>query len=143
VLANASPHRRVEQEQLAEIGTPLTRCGSTWRVGAAESGGGPAARTSARLGDLVLHHPTPAWAVKWGAPGSRTNDNYLIDMPAASSSMWSHRRLSGRALAAPPDARASRQLGLRPESWGPTKPTAAASSWRGSSGRASSPHPGH
>jgi len=140
VLANASPHRRVAQEQLAEI----AHASHTVRDYLAELEqqnpvADPPPEPPPPRGPLSSTDPDAAWAVKWGRAGFAYYDNYLIDNAAASSRCGRHPgALSARALAARRMLEHLDHSACARRVWGRQSLRQRRVPWRGSSGRASS-----
>src|SRR5437899_11790729 len=124
VLANASPHRRVAQEQLAEI----THASRTVRDYLAELEqqnpvADPPLEPPPASGTLSSTDPDAAWAVKWGRAGFAYYDNYLIDNASRVilDVVATPARFRQEPLAARRWLEHLAQLGLRPESLGADK----------------------
>ena len=124
VLANASPHRRVAREPLAEN----AHASHTVRDYLAELEqqnpvADPPPEPPPASGIRSATDPDAAWAVKWGRAGFAYYDNYLIDNASrvildvvATPARFRQEPLAARRMLEHLD-----QLGLRPESLGADK----------------------
>ena len=147
VLANASPHRRVAREQLAEV-AHVSHTAQDYLAQLEQQNpvADPPPRTSARLGDLVLHRSRRRVGGEVGARRVR-----VLRQLSHRQCQPRHPRcgrhpgaLSARAPGGPPDARASRPARPAPgESGG--RQSLRQRRVRGVAPRAGHPaaHPGH
>jgi transposase len=124
VYANASPHRRVSREQLAEVAqvsctVPEYLADLERQNPVAE----PPPEPPPASGIMSATDPDATWAVKWGRAGFAYYDNYLIDNASRVilGVEATPARFSQEALAARRMLEQVEPLGLHPESLGADK----------------------
>ncbi len=124
VQANASPHRRISREQLAEV----AQVSHTVREYLADLEqqnpvADPPPEPPPASGIMSATDPDATWAVKWGRAGFAYFDNYLIDNASrvilgveATPARFRHEALAARRMLEQVEP-----LGLHPESLGADK----------------------
>jgi len=124
VYANASPHRRISREQLAEVvqvscTVPEYLADLERQNPVAE----PPPEPPPASGIMSATDPDATWAVKWGRAGFAYYDNYLIDNASRVilGVEATPARFSQEALAARRMLEQVEPLGLHPESLGADK----------------------
>jgi transposase len=137
VYANASPHRRVSREQVAEV-AQVSRTVPEYLADLERQN--PVAEPPPASGIMSATDPDATWAVKWGRAGFAYYDNYLIDNAgrvivdvAATPARFRHESLAARRM-----LERIGQLGLHPESLGADKAYGSGEFVAWPSGRASS-----
>jgi transposase len=120
VYANASPHRRVSREQLAEVAQ--VSCTVPEYLADLERQN-PVAEPPPASGIMSATDPDATWAVKWGRAGFAYYDNYLIDNASRVilGVEATPARFRQEALAARRMLEQVEPLGLHPESLGADK----------------------